>query len=139
MARARQCSPVPAATFHIHLCFLPHAQKAATEAKVPWPGERVLDLATGTGLVALDAAHRVGTQGSVLGVDLTAAMLAKSRPLLSSSFSGLQMRVSACIRRQAVCRLDLDFMRRSSLASLPSGAHPHSHLTARNFCKRKKR
>ena len=45
----------------------------------------MLDLATGTGLLALDAAHRVGPQGSVLGVDLTTAMLAKARPLLTSS------------------------------------------------------
>ncbi|KAK9828128.1 hypothetical protein WJX81_008199 [Elliptochloris bilobata] len=43
------------------------------------PGERVLDLASGTGLCALDAAQRVGPKGSVLGVDLTDTMLAVAR------------------------------------------------------------
>ena len=43
------------------------------------PGQRVLDIATGTGLVALDAAERVGTQGYVLGIDISAPMLEQAR------------------------------------------------------------
>ncbi len=46
------------------------------------PGERVLDLASGTGLCALDAAHRVGPEGAVVGLDLTDSMLAKVRILV---------------------------------------------------------
>ena len=42
-------------------------------------GERVLDLASGTGLCALDAAQRVGPEGAVVGADLTDAMLAVVR------------------------------------------------------------
>src|SRR3954469_1792884 len=38
-------------------------------------GMHVLDLATGRGEPALRAASRVGSQGSVLGVDLSGAML----------------------------------------------------------------
>lgn len=40
------------------------------------PGERVLDLCCGTGASALPAAHAVGPTGSVLGVDLTPALVA---------------------------------------------------------------
>ncbi len=42
-------------------------------------GEHVLDVATGTGLVALQAAREVGPAGSVLGVDLSPAMVDKLR------------------------------------------------------------
>jgi ubiquinone/menaquinone biosynthesis C-methylase UbiE len=41
----------------------------------PAAGERVLDLACGTGLVALAAAAAVGSSGRVVGVDLSGAML----------------------------------------------------------------
>lgn len=43
------------------------------------PGQRVLDIGTGTGLVALDAAERVGTRGDVLGIDISAPMLEQAR------------------------------------------------------------
>src|SRR6185437_2819961 len=42
------------------------------------PGMSVIDVGTGTGLVAREAAHLVGPQGSVLGVDPSAAMLANA-------------------------------------------------------------
>jgi ubiquinone/menaquinone biosynthesis C-methylase UbiE len=41
----------------------------------PAPGEQVLDIACGTGLVAFDAAHEVGPDGRVLGIDLSARMV----------------------------------------------------------------
>lgn len=40
------------------------------------PGERVLDLGAGTGMAALAAAHAVGPDGAVLGVDISPEMLA---------------------------------------------------------------
>lgn len=43
------------------------------------PGERVLDLACGTGLVTLDAARRVGPHGGVLGTDLSGQMIEIAR------------------------------------------------------------
>lgn len=43
------------------------------------PGARVLDVATGTGWVALAAAHHVGPTGRVLGVDLAPELLERAR------------------------------------------------------------
>jgi ubiquinone/menaquinone biosynthesis C-methylase UbiE len=43
------------------------------------PGERVLDVACGTGVVARLAAQRVGTGGSVAGLDVNPGMLAVAR------------------------------------------------------------
>ena len=43
------------------------------------PGERVLDLGSGAGFDAFLAARRVGATGSVIGVDMTAEMIAKAR------------------------------------------------------------
>jgi SAM-dependent methyltransferase len=43
------------------------------------PGERVLDIATGTGVVARLAARRVSPGGAVTGLDLNRAMLAEAR------------------------------------------------------------
>jgi len=43
------------------------------------PGVRVLDLASGRGEPALRAAHRVGEQGTVLGVDVSLPMLEMAR------------------------------------------------------------
>jgi ubiquinone/menaquinone biosynthesis C-methylase UbiE len=43
------------------------------------PGQRVLDVACGTGIVARLAASRVGPSGKVVGLDLDAAMLATAR------------------------------------------------------------
>ena len=42
-------------------------------------GARVLDVATGTGLVAFEAAQRVGPTGSVIGIDIAEGMLAEAR------------------------------------------------------------
>jgi len=39
------------------------------------PGERVLDLACGTGLVTLNAARSVGADGAVLGTDISGHMI----------------------------------------------------------------
>jgi len=45
------------------------------------PGERVLDVACGTGVVAREAAERVGRSGLVAALDLNAEMLAVARSL----------------------------------------------------------
>jgi SAM-dependent methyltransferase len=43
------------------------------------PGERVVDAGSGAGFDSFVAAHQVGGQGRVIGIDMTAEMLAKSR------------------------------------------------------------
>lgn len=43
------------------------------------PGSRVLDVATGTGDLAIELCHRVGESGSVLGSDFSEAMLQRAR------------------------------------------------------------
>lgn len=43
------------------------------------PGERILDLATGTGLIAVRVAKLVGSQGEVVGLDTSAGMLETAR------------------------------------------------------------
>ena len=43
------------------------------------PGFQVLDIATGTGLLALQAARQVGPAGAVVGIDVSAGMLAEAK------------------------------------------------------------
>ena len=43
------------------------------------PGSRVLDIATGTGDLALELARRVSPGGEVVGSDFSEAMLARAR------------------------------------------------------------
>ena len=57
-----------------------HAALAGVQAQVvaaadPAPGERVLDVACGTGVVSVAAAQAVGAHGRVLGIDLSGAMV----------------------------------------------------------------
>jgi ubiquinone/menaquinone biosynthesis C-methylase UbiE len=47
------------------------------------PGQRVLDVACGTGIVARTAAERVGPTGAVVGLDLNGGMLTVARRLRS--------------------------------------------------------
>ncbi|SEF11792.1 Ubiquinone/menaquinone biosynthesis C-methylase UbiE [Rhizobiales bacterium GAS191] len=50
----------------------------------PREGERVLDVACGTGIVARIVAERVGTTGAVVGVDLNPGMLTVARSVAST-------------------------------------------------------
>lgn len=46
---------------------------------LPRPGERVVDIGSGGGLDAMIAARAVGSDGAVVGVDMTDAMLERAR------------------------------------------------------------
>jgi ubiquinone/menaquinone biosynthesis C-methylase UbiE len=59
------------------------AQARMLEMAALRPGERVLDVACGTGLVTFRAAEQVGPEGSVLGIDISAAMVEHVRDLAS--------------------------------------------------------
>jgi SAM-dependent methyltransferase len=83
---AETCSPqfgreTTAATYrdiHLPRVFTPWARVLLELAPVG-PGEAVLDVATGPGTVARQAALLVGSHGRVVGVDVSAAMLAIAR------------------------------------------------------------
>jgi ubiquinone/menaquinone biosynthesis C-methylase UbiE len=47
------------------------------------PGQSVLDIATGSGLIAIEAAKQVGSRGRVLGVDIASGMLTQARARIS--------------------------------------------------------
>jgi ubiquinone/menaquinone biosynthesis C-methylase UbiE len=59
-------------------CFDLHAQTLVSEARIH-EGAQVLDVATGTGKVALAAAHAVGPAGHVMGIDISEGMLEQAR------------------------------------------------------------
>jgi ubiquinone/menaquinone biosynthesis C-methylase UbiE len=80
-------------------------------------GERVLDVACGTGVVARTAAERVGETGSVTGLDINAAMLAVARssaqdarpPIDFVQGSALQLPFDDASRDVVLCQLGLQF------------------------------
>lgn len=61
------------------LSSLAPAQDRLLQCAALQPGEHVLDVASGTGLVAFAAAEHVGDSGRVLGVDLSGEMVAQAR------------------------------------------------------------
>jgi ubiquinone/menaquinone biosynthesis C-methylase UbiE len=54
------------------------------ELAQPRPGDRVVDVACGTGIVARIAAGRVGPTGAVVGIDLNPGMLSVARSVVST-------------------------------------------------------
>ena len=59
----------------VPILFKPWADRLVKEFG-PWDGQRVLDLATGTGIVAQQLAGQVGSSGKVLAADISGEMLA---------------------------------------------------------------
>ncbi len=48
-------------------------------------GQKILDIATGTGIVALNAAQKVGKEGKVIGVDISTGMLNNAKQKLAKT------------------------------------------------------
>jgi ubiquinone/menaquinone biosynthesis C-methylase UbiE len=80
--------------YHEHLVpaiFGPWAPVVVDSASLE-PGERVLDVACGTGAVAREAAARVGATGTVVGLDLNPGMLAVARGVPITSGASVDWR-----------------------------------------------
>jgi ubiquinone/menaquinone biosynthesis C-methylase UbiE len=98
---------------------LAEAQAALLEWASPAPGEQVLDIACGTGLVSFEAARAVGVSGHVLGIDLSDRMVgaaerrARQRKSSNCSFSRMDAETlavpDACFD-VALCALGLMYM-----------------------------
>ena len=67
----------------VPLMFAPSARQLVANAKLP-KGAHLLDIATGTGVVARAAAEAVGSTGQVTAIDGTESMLAIARSLPSA-------------------------------------------------------
>ena len=59
--------------------FFPFCADQIVARLKPMPGEKILDIATGTGMVALAAAQAVGPTGRVIGIDLAEDMLSRAQ------------------------------------------------------------
>lgn len=73
----------PAETYESYMVptlFAPWASSLVQSAH-PQPGERVLDVACGTGVVARHVASHIGAQGRIVGLDLNPHMLAVARTM----------------------------------------------------------
>jgi SAM-dependent methyltransferase len=70
--------------YFVPAMFLPWADVLLRHA-VPQPGERVLDVACGTGIVARQVAPIVGSNGQVVAIDMNPTMIAVANALPSPS------------------------------------------------------
>lgn len=67
--------------------YIPIAQRLIEVANLQ-SACKILDIATGTGIVALAAAEKVGAQSKIIGIDISAGMLSNAKQKLAAS--GLQ-------------------------------------------------
>jgi ubiquinone/menaquinone biosynthesis C-methylase UbiE len=77
--------------YFVPAIFAPWAENLLRRA-APQPGKRVLDVACGTGIVARLAAPRVGSTGTVVGVDPMPMMLAVARATAPGDGAAIEWR-----------------------------------------------
>ena len=82
------------------LRFFPFAADRLAQRLAPQPGEKILDLATGTGAVAVAVGQRLGGGGRVMAIDISEKMLD---------------RAFANVRRMALHNIDLHAMDAAAL------------------------
>ena len=98
------------------------------------PGQTVLDVATGTGLVAVVAAHAVGPTGRVFGIDMTHAMLCEVRHAVLGHLGHLGRRpTSARLAFERQCSSEI-LVNTLLLASNPLGWLQTSNPMQENAC-----
>ena len=68
------------------------------EVAAPQPGERVVDIACGTGIVARTAAQRVGSGGRVVGLDLSVPMLEAARTASAAQGAPIEWREGSAVK-----------------------------------------
>jgi SAM-dependent methyltransferase len=68
-------------------------------------GDRVVDVACGTGVVARHAAQRVGVEGHVTGLDLNPGMLAVARSLPPPAGAAMTWVESSAVAMDPRCRV----------------------------------
>lgn len=100
----------------------PTAQLLLEHADVR-PGQRVLDVGTGTGVVVVLAAGLVGEAGSVLGVDLSEGMLEEARRRVAASDGAARITLQR-EDAEALTLGDASFDRVVSLYTLMHLPHP---------------
>ena len=66
------------------------------------PGDRVLDVATGTGDLAIELAKRIAPGGEVIGSDFSDGMLERAREKAPAAAVGARRRAGAALRRRRV-------------------------------------
>jgi ubiquinone/menaquinone biosynthesis C-methylase UbiE len=71
--------------------FVPWAERLVDRAEVR-NGDRVLDVACGTGVVARRAATRIGDTGSVVGLDINEGMLAEAEKAAEAAQLNIELR-----------------------------------------------
>ncbi|NJO28167.1 MAG: class I SAM-dependent methyltransferase [Richelia sp. SL_2_1] len=64
--------------------YIPIANKLVEFADLQ-KGQKILDVATGTGIVALNAAEKVGSEGKVIGIDISTGMLNNAKQKLAET------------------------------------------------------
>jgi ubiquinone/menaquinone biosynthesis C-methylase UbiE len=81
MTKDRNASPAEVYGRYLASGIADPFSRVLLEHAAPKRGERVLDLASGTGSVARQVAPIVGPEGAVIGIDVSPAMLDVARAL----------------------------------------------------------
>jgi ubiquinone/menaquinone biosynthesis C-methylase UbiE len=107
------------------------------------PGERVLDVACGTGVVARIAAERVGNTGLVAALDINPGMLAIARSLPSATGASIEWYEGSALELPflsasfdvVVCQLGLQFFsdRPAALREMRRALVPNGRLALNVF------
>lgn len=97
--------------------FHPRLAHRLIECVVIHKGQKILDIATGTGLVAIEVAQLVGSEGKVIGVDISAGMLDQAkRKIEAVGLSNIELRQADA---EALEFLDNSFDRVLCCTALP--------------------